>query len=457
MYPTKSLRGLPQILAAVAIGFASSGALAEPITTLIRGGEVIPGVGEVLAVNNLAVNNSGEWLVEVEPPPVPPKFLAMPALIKNGAVFLKFGDPVSGPPGATLRSFENFNLNSAADVGMNVQRDNAGATAVYFNTTLVRQQSDISIAPEFSPNTVYLGMGAAKLNDLNVMGMLAVVNDPGIPGSSEWALVRAQLSGSGQVLSENVVVKEGDILPGHDQPFLEPNEAGNQWAINNSGSVMFVMRGAGDPATDGAVYRDATLLAREGSPSPIPGRNWLTLSGGDSNGSRVDLNNSGDYVYTGTLNGNTFTDSVIIKNGTKFVQEGDTLPAIGGVFAFENFGTSGSTYIDDNGNVLWFGNWSDPDTTKDQGLFLNDQLIVQEGVTMIEGHLLQSFTPFGLNNSFRMSDDGQWIIFKGKLVGDTAESAFLLDVSAIPEPSSLSLTGLSALGLLRRRLRRRNP
>ena len=41
--------------------------------------------------------------------------------------------------------------------------------------------------------------------------------------------------------------------------------------------------------------------------------------------------------------------------------------------------------VDASGHVFWFGDWNDPVTTQDTGLFRDGQLIVQEGVTQIGG------------------------------------------------------------------------
>jgi hypothetical protein len=127
-------------------------------------------------------------------------------------------------------------------------------------------------------------------------------------------------------------------------------------------------------ATDHAIYRDGLLLAQEGSASPVVGRNWSSLSL-----SKVALNNCGETVFSGSLDGDSASNSLVVKNGTKFVQEGDSMADIA-PFTLTSFG-SGPVHLGENGNVLWYGDWNDPDTSRDTGLFLNDQLVVQEGVT----------------------------------------------------------------------------
>jgi hypothetical protein len=71
--------------------------------------------------------------------------------------------------------------------------------------------------------------------------------------------------------------------------------------------------------------------------------------------------------------------------------------------------------IGDNGNVLWFGGWDDRNRDIHTGLSLNDRLIVQEGVTIIDGLVLD--TTASEEDAFAMSDDGRCILFEGTLLG----------------------------------------
>src|SRR5690606_39176795 len=98
--------------------------------------------------------------------------------------------------------------------------------------------------------------------------------------------------------------------------------------------------------------------------SPVAGRNWLSLST-----LGVDLNDSGDYVYTGDLDGDSATNRVIIRNGALFAQEGDEPPGITG-FAITSFGVAPIVQISNAGSVLWYADWDD-DTSRDTGLFLD--------------------------------------------------------------------------------------
>jgi hypothetical protein len=203
--------------------------------------------------------------------------------------------------------------------------------------------------------------------------------------------------------------------------------------VNDAGQVLYFADVGSNSATDGCFYLDGTLLAQEGSPSPIGGRNYEFLS---SRG--LDLSNGGAWVFKANLDGDSTTDELLVKNGAVFRQEGDTLPAIA-PFVFTSFGTgSGPVQVDQAGNVLWYGDWDDADTDVDTGLFFNDQLIVQEGVTTIDGVIVDT-----INNgqdAFALSENGQWAIFEATLA-DGENGAYLIELGG---PVPVRISGLAA-------------
>jgi hypothetical protein len=115
----------------------------------------------------------------------------------------------------------------------------------------------------------------------------------------------------------------------------------------------------------------------------------------------------------GTLNTPTTDDSLIVRNGTDVIaREGSGGPDIG-AFLFTSFGT-GAVQIDDNGNVFYFGDWNDPVTTQDTGLFRNGDLLVQKGVTTVaSGEVVTDIA--GVESNFTISDNGRYLIFEGTL------------------------------------------
>ncbi|MHC4711062.1 MAG: hypothetical protein ACYTA3_11750, partial [Planctomycetota bacterium] len=144
----------------------------------------------------------------------------------------------------------------------------------------------------------------------------------------------------------------------------------------------------------------------------MAGRNYQFLS---SRG--LDLNASGEYVHKANLDGDTADDELIVKNGAVFVREGDTLPAFA-PFSLTSLGTSsGPVQIDNAGNVLWYGDWNDPDTDIDT--------LVQEGVTMLAGLLVDTISSG--SDAFQLSDNGSYIIFEATLEGGI-NGAFMIQL-----------------------------
>jgi hypothetical protein len=127
-------------------------------------------------------------------------------------------------------------------------------------------------------------------------------------------------------------------------------------------------------------------------------------------------------VFSGSLDGDSASNLLIVRNGEKFRQEGDTLPAIA-PFTFTSFGT-GPLSISQSGEVLWFGDWDDPDTDIDTGLFVGDELLVQEGVTTIGGVVVDTLR--GIESGYVLSESGDHVLFEA-ILADGTEGAYLID------------------------------
>lgn len=393
-----------------------------PVASLVLEGDNVPGVGNVTSIANVAVNDLGDWLVEADTDNANTD--ADSVLLLNGVLLLREGDALTAPVGATLDSFDSVGLNGNGDSGWNFFIDGPPTTedsGIYFNTTLVIQESDASTAAGFSAGTNYIGFFDAKLNDSNEAIVVASVDDPNIPSSVDRALVKLELDGAGALLSETVLAKEGDILPGQTAAVTELGTDAHESMINQAGQVLFNADLVGDI---GIVYLDSTVIVREGDISPIAGRRFDAVTGRG-----LDLNNLGNVVYKADLDGATTDDYLIMRDDEVFVREGDGLAAIG-AFSFVTFGlTSGPVRIDDSTNVFWFGDWDDPDTTVDTGLFLNDLLLVQEGVTIVDGNTMGTLAN-GVD-AFALSENGRYAIFEGTLQNGT-NGAFMIEIEAAP-------------------------
>jgi hypothetical protein len=436
------------ILALVLLFGASSLAAQSqyPITTLVLEGDPVAGVGNVTRVDNLHVNDIGSWVAELDTDNADTD--ADGVVLENGALYLRENQALGLPVGSTLDSFDALGIDSFDDCVHNFFLDGTTGSSddsgVYFNTSLMIQESDISIAPELSAGTPYIGFFEVKGNDVAQMLIMASVDDPAISSGVDRALILADHGGLGSVFAERAIAREGQVLPGQVDAVTDFDTGPHNFAFTNAGSAMFVADLAGSTAFNTAIYVEDggayTLVAQKGTASSVsPTRDWSSLASSkvdlkdgeacDGASEICDLAGLQQWVYTGSLTGDSTTNSIIVK-GThhgqfKLVQEGDSLSGMGG-FKITSFG-SGPVYLGANGNVLYYADWDDTDTTKDTGLFLNGQLIVQEGVTLIGGVAIDNLR--GIQDGYALSDNGRYIVFEAELAGGL-EGVFQIDTGA---------------------------
>lgn len=429
--------GIIAVLAA-----ASAASASFNVESLVLEGETVPGVGDVTSIFTLAINDFGQWYVEADTnaPDTDTDYVLLGG-VQAGPYGLAYreGQPLASPAGALLDSFDSININNAGNSGWNFFLDGTSGSGddsgIYFNNSLVIQESMLTTAPGVPANTPYIGFFDAKINNQNQILTTASLNYGGL-GTVDRALIR--IDNPAGVYTETVVSKEGDE-PFTGRFITDFGTGPHETAFNDLGQTMYNMDLDGDSADDRALFIDNTLIAREGAPSSIPGVNYQTID------YAVDLNNSGDYAFRARLDtGSTANDYAIIKNGDVFIQEGDSLPDVAPYVFTTVGGFSSPVDLDDAGNMVWYGDWDDPDTDKDTGIFYNDQLIVQEGVTMVDGLLIDTLVSG--EEAFKLSNNGEWLIFEATLEGGI-NGAFLIN---IPEPGSLLIL-LGLAGMIRRR------
>ena len=432
------------VVTAAGVGGAlCAAAFADVLTSFsvaIKEGDVVAGVGNLTTIDTISVNSAGTWLVEGDTNNANTSIDQV--VVRNGVVVAREGDALIAPAGATISSFGPGGtvLDSAGDYAWNYFLGGLTTTTdsgIFFDNHLVIQEGNVATAPQFTAGTPYIGFFGARLNDSNQIAIMASIDDPAITSTVDRAIVIATIDALGNLVSESVLAKEGDVLAGQVDAVADFATGPHGWSFNDSGRVLYIADLTGATTTDGVVYLDHTLLAQEGGASPIAGRTWLSLS----TSQRVALNDQGDYAFTATLSGDTATDSVIVLNGGIFAQEGSVPPGIAG-FTLTGFGT-GPVELDEGGNLYWFGDWNDPDTTRDTGIFRNNQLLVQEGVTTIGGQTVTAIA--SVQENLRVSPNGEWLIFEGELAGGIS-GAFLVHMT--PTSSTYCTSGTTTNGCL---------
>ncbi|MEM7307550.1 MAG: hypothetical protein AAF682_12810 [Planctomycetota bacterium] len=406
------------LLAVLALG-APLGAQ-TPIP-LVEEGDAVFGVGTVTSVFALAINNQGEWLVEVDTNH--PSTDEDGAVLRDGVLYLREGDPLPAPAGALIDNFDSVQLNESGDTCWNLGLANTTGifdnSGLYFNTTLLAQEGTAPPIAGLSAGTTFVGFFDARTANDGSSLLIASVDDPAIASTVDRALVIVTGTDAAS-LTLTSIWAEGQTLPGTPGPILDFSTGPHDYAYNNSGQAMFTARMDVVSDFDRVTFIDSTEIAREGLPSPVAGRDWSDLGL-----ARLDLNDAGSYVLRGSISGDTSTNTLISKDGAKFRQEGDTLAAIA-PFQFTSFG-SGPVYIDNLGRVFWYGDWDDPDTDVDTGLFVDDTLLVQEGVTTVGGKVIDTLR--GVQDGYAQSDDGRYLLFEAVL-DDGTEGAYLIEIGS---------------------------
>ena len=393
-----------------------------------RGGEIPPPVlrpilseetkfpeagGGFLTLGSFWINDRGSWFASAG------SELGFFLLVRDGELVLQGGNPFPpGPEGNLLESFGSFTTNRSGQAGFTASYELALPSGVYVyrdpgqsledGTVRVLQQGDS--APNFPPGSPMLRFDDVKINDAGDLLVSARINAASIPSVDSDVLYVITPDPSGGVEASTVVVAEGDVLPGQSLAVSDLFGGRGRTAFNDRGQVLFLAR-LTDLATVIYAYDGSLVeLAQEGDPSPVAGRNWLSLFPPS-----LSLSNIGDYAFRGRLDGDPDSDEIIVKNGEKLVQEGDSLPDIG---SFQLLGPFGPTWITDRGDVLWFGSWGDPGAAVGSGLFWNDRLWVQEGVTTSEdGDTLTQLFPF--DRGYQVSDAGNQVLIRAETFMET--------------------------------------
>ena len=81
---------------------------------------------------------------------------------------------------------------------------------------------------------------------------------------------------------------------------------------------------------------------------------------------------------------------------------------------------------DTDGTLMWSAGWDDPDPAKGGGIFIDYSLVLERGVTRINGLVIESFGNFSGYN-FCLSPNGRYLLFRATLQGGV-DGAYLLDL-----------------------------
>lgn len=270
---------------------------------------------------NVAVNNSGQWVINVDTPfnqafPLVPHEAIIRTQAPQGpfAPYLVHGVegylPVLSPT-AVSRTLIAMAMNNNNDAVFAVPlapsaADAANSSGVLFGTTrVIFLAGDMVNAPGLAAGTTFNAVDSGIHVSLNDTNQLLVVHSVTELGVSRRIVLRVQLDALGNVLSRTLLAKESGPVGAGPQIWTTIGSGQTSAALNNSGVAAF--SGITSGGTDG-IYSTAgagSFVAVAGGPSPVLGYTWGTLLSAP-----LDLNNPGETAFRGptAVTSTTFTE-----------------------------------------------------------------------------------------------------------------------------------------------------
>jgi hypothetical protein len=384
--PAALRRGLSGVGGPAAALLFSAPLVSAQTEILVATGDVIPGLGTVADVYEVVVNDAGQWAASVR---AVGDSHSQVALIRNGVLFLRPGDPLPNSFTGTYQAARGLILDAQGGL---VWQDGAPTAAAGPSFGVFRDLEPLT--PRGQPANVPGAPAGATYHDSSAA---AVVADGRV-----WVTCRLQTGPSfqdrdaalvrfdpqpGGGYAPSLELYEGAILPGTTLPLMGFESRDRSLAANSSGELLFAAGDTGftQPDVDG-IFSKTDAIALEDTQAPVFGAQWGSL-----NECALALNDAGDYAILATLDDNR---RLVTWNGLPVAIEGDSVPSIA-PFAITELDPPSSRApvlrLSAAGRVLWYGEWSDPDGSRDSGLFLDQELILQEGVGGIGGVALGAF------------------------------------------------------------------
>ncbi len=427
---------------------------AQNFTKILAEGDPMPGgaPGELItSVGNVDINNSGDWAAELNSDG-PSANNAYGHL--NGVVAFQEGmtTGIATPAGAITRWIDSMDINDAGDDLWLIHATDAGGADIQLvirnGVTIYEQNASVCTAPGTANGMTYTTLDEVWQNNNDQLLLAASV---GV--LTDGVMLKIELDPvTGAVVSETLLAMEGQTLPGHTCPIQGFSASKARNGISDSGDVFWyvddVHSGCGSTLDDSNIYVNNTRLYNEADAFPAD----MVQEFDHFSSAEMDFNSAGDFVFSGfDRNADNAVDSWIYKSIGGVIEvlahEGDPVPAaIGGPWITKGYGFGGTVPISENGDVLWFIDWDDPDTDIDTALMFNDSILMHEGITVLDGLIIDNVP--NSDSEIAMSDDGTYAIAEVEMVGSIDVIYIITDLDGgigVPfcDPASTNSTGAS--------------
>ena len=380
------------ILASCAV--LSLAALGEPFPAhvLVRKGDALGDLGRVTGVGAFDMAHPRQWTATVGlDNPIAPA-----AVLELGRVLAVWGQPTN-VHGVFYRDFGAPQISDYGAVSWPglVEPILTNLSGLFLDGNVVLLGGDPGSAPGLPPGLTYRFFQAARFLDHGVL-VACDLDDPSRPSPSFHQTLMRLTPNAGGPPAQSVLVQLGGLLPGSASPVANLPSDLSDFDTNRPGNIIYL---AHTEDGVGHVVLDDTVVIRLGDTVASLGLplDWALV---------VNLDDGAGWLLSGWVreaSGNLL--DVVLVNGAPIAVEGDPLPGVPGFIVLHAYGTE----LADGGQALWRATWNDPDQARDEGLFLGDQLLVQEGVTLVEGQVVTAIGPA------TVSDDGRVLLFTAGL------------------------------------------
>jgi len=394
-------------------------ALAQEATPLLRRGDLVGGQ-PVRAFQQAIIADDGTWQTVVHPSE--PPLLAL--VLRDGAAVRTEGERLDHPgPGITsVRVIRFFGLEGAGPnttqyVTLNdfvPVRPGPVAGILRGDRLLVVTNEPIDLAglpPE--TRTGNIEKFAANATD-TVVAVIGI-------GGGERVLARFRFAPDGSPIAREALLRTGDAL-------ADGALVANLGRPETSADGVWLVR---VPTADGGVrlLSSGGTVVRTGDLSPLPGRTVERVL------ASYDRNAFGGVAAALELSGDPATDLVLWKNGSVLWREGDPIPSLDPGRPAAPLAGIGRVELSDSGAVFWHALVPGPLPQPAAGLgsMLRDGVpFLETGVSRVAGELVVAFQP-SLEN-FEISPSGRFWL--GRVALESSQEAYLrVDLgAAIPVP-----------------------
>ena len=419
-------------------------------------GDPLLAMGRVEEIGSFSVTNAGSWLAFVRSNQSSARDRL---LLREGLPALLEGDQLPNPPGSRVRDFNSLDSVGPGDIVWRVELFSGGLETderegLYWNARLIAQRHR-ELAPLFQeklhqnlgPDLRWAELGAPRFGSKNHYGFVAEILQA-MDELTPSVLFEVEIDDNGEIVATHRRALSGDELT-FDVPttlrWIDPR--GVALSINRRGDFLWAGKSNLPVFEDGVLMQNATLLAREGQPAPVPGRRY-----GSFEGCELALNDRGDYAFTCHLESDPLrpdevsSNFLLVRNGQAFAQEGDVLFALGSPLDNQR---ETPLFLGPAGEVFWGAKVRGPFRSQDEAYLRNHEVLIQEGVTEVAGRLV-----LGLENvpdAFHVSRNGRFFFARVQLEvsNDQSEAALVsMDLGSIAplpgcreERASLELVG----------------